>query len=82
MNGLLGMLDLLRETKMTPIQLDWVETAYSSAEVLLEIINDILDLSKMEAGKFEVEQVDFNLVDLVEDICALLAGRATKRDWN
>ena len=79
MNGLLGMLDLLRETKMTPIQLDWVETAYSSAEVLLEIINDILDLSKMEAGKFEVEQVDFNLVDLVEDICALLAGRAHKK---
>ena len=76
MNGVLGMLDLLRETKMTPTQRDWLETAHTSGEVLLEIINDILDLSKLEAGKFEVEQVDFNLVDLVEDICALLARRA------
>ncbi|MDD1641886.1 MAG: PAS domain S-box protein [Methylococcaceae bacterium] len=79
MNGVLGMLDLLRETKMTLTQRDWVETAHSSAEALLEIINDILDLTKLEAGKFEVEQVDFNLVDLVEDICALLAGRAHKK---
>jgi PAS domain S-box-containing protein len=76
MNGVLGMLDLLCETKMTPTQRDWATTAHSSAEVLLEIINDILDLSKLEAGKFELERVDFNLVDLVEDICALLAGRA------
>ena len=76
MNGVLGMLDLLRETKMTPTQRDWLETAHSSGEALLEIINDILDLSKLEAGKFEVEKVDFNLVDLVEDICALLARRA------
>lgn len=79
MNGVLGMLDLLRETKMTPTQQDWVETAHGSAEALLEIINDILDFSKLEAGKFEVEQVDFNLVDLVDDICALLAGRAHEK---
>ena len=79
MNGVLGMLDLLRETKMTPTQLDWVETAHSSGQALLEIINDILDFTKLEAGKFEVEQFDFNLVDLVEDICALLAGRAHQK---
>ncbi len=76
MNGVLGMLDLLRDTKLTPTQLNWVETAHRSGETLLEIINDILDFSKLESGKFEVEQVDFNLVDLVEDICALLANRA------
>ena len=79
MNGVLGMLDLLRETNLMPTQRDWLETAHSSGEVLLEIINDIMDLTKLEAGKFEVEQVDFNLVDLVEDICALLAGRAHKK---
>jgi signal transduction histidine kinase len=79
MNGVLGMLDLLRETNLTPTQRDWLETAHSSGEVLLEIINDIMDLTKLEAGKFEVEQVDFNLLDLVEDICALLAGRAHKK---
>jgi len=76
MNGVLGMLDLLRETKMTPIQQNWVETAHNSGEALLEIINDILDLSKLESGKFEVEQIGFHLVDLVEDVCALLANRA------
>ncbi|MCX7099804.1 MAG: PAS domain-containing protein, partial [Methylococcales bacterium] len=76
MNGVLGMLDLLRDTPMSPTQQDWLETAHSSAHTLLDIINDILDFSKLEAGKFEVELVDFNLVDLVDDICALLAGRA------
>ncbi len=80
MNGVLGMLELLRETKMTPSQLEWVETAHTSAEILLDIINDILDLSRVEAGKFEVEQVDFNLINLVEDICALLAGRAHTKE--
>ncbi|MCX7096367.1 MAG: response regulator, partial [Methylococcales bacterium] len=76
MNGVLGMLDLLRDTPMSATQQDWLETAHSSAHTLLDIINDILDFSKLEAGKFEVELVDFNLVDLVDDICALLAGRA------
>ena len=76
MNGVLGMLDLLCETDMTPVQRDWLGTAYSSGETLLSIINDILDFSKLEAGKFEVEQIDFNLVDLVDDSCAALAKQA------
>ena len=76
MNGVLGMLDLLRETKMTTTQQAWIETAHNSAEALLEIINTILDFSKLEAGKFEVEIVDFNLIDLVDEVCALLAVRA------
>ncbi|ASF46457.1 response regulator [Methylovulum psychrotolerans] len=76
MNGVLGMLDLLRETKLSPTQQDWVDTACSSAEALLDIINDILDYSKLEAGKCAVEQIEFNLADLVDDICALLAVRA------
>ena len=71
MNGVLGMLDLLSETSMSPIQVDWVKTALSSGQVLLELINDILDLTKLEADKLEVEHVDFNLVDLVEDVCIL-----------
>lgn len=76
MNGVLGMLDLLRETQLTSTQRDWIQTAHNSAEALLDVINDILDFSKLEAGKFEVEQVDFDLVNLVDDICALLATRA------
>ena len=76
MNGVLGMLDLLNETSMSKTQQDWVKTAHSSGQVLLEIINDILDLSKLEADKLEVEQVDFNLVDLIEDVCVLSSNRA------
>ena len=76
MNGVLGMLDLLRDTNMSRSQWDLVETAHSSAEALLAILNDILDFSKLEAGKVEVEQIDFNLATLIEDVCSLLAGRA------
>lgn len=76
MNGVLGMLDLLRETDMTRSQWDLAETAYSSAEALLGILNDILDFSRLEAGKIEIEQVDFDFAALVEDVCTLYAGRA------
>jgi CheY-like chemotaxis protein len=76
MNGVLGMLDLLRETDMTPAQHELLETAHSSGEILLGIINDILDFSKLEAGKFQVEQINFNLVELVDNSCAALAAQA------
>lgn len=80
MNGVLGMLDLLSETDMTATQLDWVETAHKSATALLDVINDILDLSKVEAGKLELHSVDFNLIDLIEDICFLLAKPAHSKN--
>jgi len=80
MNGVLGMLDLLSETDMTATQRDWLETAHKSATALLDIINDILDLSKVEAGKLELHSVDFNLIDLIEDICVLLAKPAHSKN--
>ncbi len=76
MNGVLGMLDLLRETSLTAEQQELVGTAVNSAEALLEIINEILDFSKLEAGKVEIERTAFMLPDLMEDVCALLAQRA------
>ncbi len=76
MNGVLGMLDILRDTQMSQGQSELVETAYASAEALLAILNDILDLSKLEAGKVEIEKVDFNLTTLIEDVCSLLAAPA------
>lgn len=76
MNGVLGMLDILKDTDMTREQEDLVETAANSAESLLTIINDILDLSKLEAGKIELEQIEFNLPTVVEEICALMSVRA------
>lgn len=76
MNGVLGMLDLLRDTNMSSNQSDLLNTAHTAAENLLEIINDILDFSKLEVGKMEVESIRFNLVKLLDDVCALLASRA------
>jgi len=76
MNGVLGMLDLLSETELSSLQQNWLGTAHSSAQSLLEIINDILDFSKLDAGQVVIEQINFNLVDLIDDICASLALRA------
>ncbi|GAB6140447.1 hypothetical protein JCM14076_11760 [Methylosoma difficile] len=80
MNGVLGMLDLLRDTDMSNTQWNLVETAYDSAEALLAILNDILDFSKLEAGKVELEQIDFHLLGLVEDVCSLLANHAHAKE--
>ena len=79
MNGVLGMLELLRDTEMNKIQRDFLNTAYSSADALLEIINDILDFSKIEAGKMEIESIDMNIGEIVEDVCALLASKAREK---
>ena len=76
MNGVLGMNELLMRTELNTVQRRYAETAYRSGESLLNIINDILDFSKIEAGKLELEQLDFDLRDLVQQIAELLAERA------
>lgn len=76
MNGVLGMLELLRDSELSAEQRELVEIAANSASALLEILNDILDFSKLEAGKLEPESICFNLVELVEETCAVLAPRA------
>ena len=79
MNGVLGMLDLLATTTLDHQQSEYVSVAQSSAESLLTVINDILDFSRIEAGKVHIEHIDFDLVDLVEDVTALFAGQAAAR---
>ncbi|MGZ5013843.1 MAG: PAS domain S-box protein, partial [Methylobacter sp.] len=76
MNGVLGMLDLLQDTQLSQEQWDLIDIAANAAESLLTIINDILDFSKLEAGKVELEQIEFNLPDLVEEVCTLLSSHA------
>jgi PAS domain S-box-containing protein len=76
MNGVIGMIELLLETSLNPMQLDYAETVRDSATALLTVINDILDFSKVEAGKLELELLDIDLRDTVEDVARLLAIQA------
>ena len=76
MNGVLGMLSLLKGTKLDPEQTEQVKIATTSGRSLLTLINDILDFSKVEAGKLEFESIDFNLEELVEGCAISLSEQA------
>ncbi len=76
MNGVLGMTQLLLATRLDAEQRGYAETVRDSAEALLGIIDDILDVSKLEAGKVELEEVDFDLEELVDGVLSILAPRA------
>lgn len=65
MNGVLGMADLLSHSELDVSQRDYVTTIAESGKVLLELLNDVLDLSKIEAGRVEIESTDFSLADLL-----------------
>ena len=80
MAGIIGMLNLASDSVLNDEQRDCLNTAKESANALLDILNDILDISKVEAGEFDLETVDFDLRMLVEGVAKILANRASQRE--
>jgi two-component system, OmpR family, sensor histidine kinase TorS len=79
MNGVLGMLRILSDNPLSDKQRDRLAVVRSSGQTLLGILNDILDYSKIESGTVDVERTDFDLLQLIEDITAVLRFRAVEK---
>lgn len=76
MNGVLGMMELLNNTPLVDTQKRYAQTIHESADTLLEIINDVLDFSKIESGKMQLESIFFDLNSFLSDLVASLSGLA------
>lgn len=90
LSGIMGFTELLINTNLDAHQRDYARTIHKSANNLLTIIDDILDLSKIESGKLEITLTQYNIVDIIEDVIDLLAPIAYEKnieliyniDWN
>jgi polar amino acid transport system substrate-binding protein len=79
MNAIIGLSHLCLQTNLTPKQYDYLQKIHGSAKSLLGIINDILDISKIEAGKMELEQVAFKLEDVIGSFSTIVATKAQEK---
>ena len=80
MNAIIGMSHLAMKTELTPRQHDYMKKIQGSSQHLLGIINDILDLSKIEAGKMVVESIDFSLDQVLDNVAGLIAEKAAAKN--
>jgi len=76
LNGIVGFLNILNETDLTEEQKNYLKTIISSSESLLSIINDILDISKIQSGKLEIENISCNLIDEIKSVVELFVAKA------
>ncbi len=79
LNGVVGMLDMLKEMHLNQRQQECVDVAWNSSRTLIDLINNILDFSKMDAGKLALEEVDFDLRKLLEEVIELVARPAQQK---
>lgn len=80
MNGVVGMIDLLMETQLAPEQKEYTEIIRKSADTLITVINDILDFTKMESGKMEMEEQLFELQTVIQEVFSLFSAEAGKKN--
>ncbi len=79
MNGVLGMTELLKDTRLTKTQRHYLDVIHSSGRSLLTVINEILDYSKITSGKIDLETIKFNIAELLEDCVSLFSAQARKK---
>src|SRR5581483_2236556 len=75
MNAILGMTALALRGPLEPRQRNYLQKAHASAELLLQILNDILDFAKIEAGKVDLESIAFRLDDVLDNIVSILSAK-------
>jgi len=80
LNGVIGMTELLAETELNHEQLDFIRTIQISGEALMGVINDILDYSKIESGKLNLERISFELLKVLEDTVDLMLVKAVSKN--
>lgn len=80
LNGVVGMVEMLRDTPLNSNQKHYLDVLYRSGESLLEIINDILDYSKIESGRMLLEKINFDLEELIDNCFKLFSATASKRE--